>query len=209
MYKDKLKQISIPIAIILMAALILIYFYFNSKIESFEHNIFVLEKNAKSYKSMTNSILHSNYLRIKNDDQPFSHNIFLYSDDNDSITFTNLIKQNKKLLVFRYSELNCMACIDKEVLNLKQFLKNSNVKIIIIATYSSMRDLYLFKRINQIPKAKIYNIKNQQMGLPIEKNNIPYYFVAETNFVAGKFFVPNKLFPEYSQKYLSEINKLP
>ena len=82
-------------------------------------------------------------------------------------------------LVFRFSEFSCNTCIDREIANLKQVASNiGKENIIILATYNSIRDLAVFKRINHLD-LPIYNIP--QNVFSTDQVGGTFLFIANTH----------------------------
>jgi len=168
--------------------------------------VFLFEQKLESSKSNINSLLGDDYIRFQNYNLPIDKQLNIYSEQ-DTISFADLVEKYKELLIFRYSEVNCMACVEKEIVNLRDFIDRNDIKLVVIASYTNDRDLFLFKRVNKIPKYIIYNIKEGALNLPVENINLPYYFILDSNYKANNLFVPDKNFPERSLKYLNSVVK--
>jgi hypothetical protein len=144
-------------------------------------------------------------LEIKNTMKAVNPNIPLVSAvRKDTLTLQQLVGTMPKL-VFRYSELNCMSCVDHLIPKIKKIAQVIGKKnIIIAATYHSIRDLYLFKRLNGV-KMPVYKLPTSGFGLPIGKVNLPFLFVIDPQFQTKLLFVPDKTLPVMSQQYCSII----
>jgi hypothetical protein len=59
-------------------------------------------------------------------------------------------------------------------------------------------------RINKI-NFKVFNIRN--LGLPIERANTPFYFIADGSGFVKLVFVPRKEYPKLYEKYFEIITK--
>ena len=167
---------------------------------------FTIGQKLESAKSNVHSLLGNEYIRFQNYGLSIDKGLNLKSEE-DTTSFVELVEKYNKLLIFRYSELNCMACVEKEIIYLIDFVERYNTKLVILSSYTNERDLYLFKRINRISDYIVYNIEEGVLKLPVENLNIPYYFVLDSNYRAINLFVPDKNFPERSVKYLNSIAK--
>src|SRR5699024_1686224 len=96
----------------------------------------------------------------------------------DTTTIESLVGGTPKL-VFRYSELNCMQCVDQEVANIKSLAQEIGKEhIIIAATYDSIRDLFLFKRINNL-EFPVYKLPDEGFRLPLDQATVPFLFMID------------------------------
>lgn len=48
----------------------------------------------------------------------------------------------------------------------------------------------------------IYLIQEDQSGIPMDENNVPYYFQVNRDLVINNFFIPIKEIPKLSENYL-------
>lgn len=128
-------------------------------------------------------------------------NIVLFDEKYDSIT---LDKFSFPLLVFRYSELDCNACVSEQLNTLTEFeKKNKKVHIILLASYNSLKSLIRFKRMNQLA-FEVYNLKKGY--LPFDSLNVPYYFVLDSTMQLKLPFISGKEGLDYSENYLNNIS---
>jgi hypothetical protein len=128
----------------------------------------------------------------------------IIGEGNAQTTFSSIISDKPKLFL-RYSELNCHTCVDIQFEALKEFGKKiGNENIILLASYKSDGDLNSFMRINKI-NFKVFNIRN--LGLPIERANTPFYFIADGSGFVKLVFVPRKEYPKLYEKYFEIITK--
>jgi hypothetical protein len=139
----------------------------------------------------------------------FSENIHInisgkIGKGNKQTMFDNIINGKPKLFL-RYSELNCHTCVDIQFEALKELGKKiGNENIILLASYKGDGDLNRFMRINKI-NFKVFNIENS--GLPVEKANTPFYFIADGSGFAKLVFVPRKEYPKLYKKYLEIVSQ--
>ncbi|MDH7605419.1 MAG: hypothetical protein QHH13_10995 [Melioribacter sp.] len=113
------------------------------------------------------------------------------------ITISSILRKSEKL-VFRYTSLNCQICVDSEIVRLKDLgEKIGKDKIIIITSYSGIKNFYNFHKINKLYNYNIYFIPIDSKLFPGE-DNTPYVFILDTNRVVKYSFFPNKEFPKYT-----------
>jgi hypothetical protein len=109
-------------------------------------------------------------------------------------------------LVFRFSEFSCNTCIDREIANLKQLASSiGKENIVLLATYSSIRDLAVFKRINHLD-LPIYNIP--QNVFSTDQVGGTFLFIANTQQKAFMPFIPDKEDGNLSLEYYKFIAPL-
>jgi len=128
-------------------------------------------------------------------------NIILTTENNKKIRLASII--NKPTLVLRYSEFVCQSCVDNQIELLKKFGEETGEQnVLIISTYDEIRNLIIFKRANQL-NMDIYNI--EKLKIPLDSENIPYYFVIDESFTIKHVFIPNNGIVSLTEKYLDFI----
>ena len=143
-------------------------------------------------------------VQIQSDGMKIEKDIRIQSLEGDTIYFSQLF-ENEYKLVFCYSELNCSTCVEKEFENLKKISSEIGVNnIIILASYTNIRDLSVFMRVND-NKFPVYKINNNKLGLLIDKYDSPYLFVTNRNMIANQIFLPLKEIPLLSDMYYNVI----
>ena len=88
------------------------------------------------------------------------------------------ILSNGHKLCFRFYSRNCNVCIDNQLLKLNELSKKiGGQNIIVICDYDKDELFWLFQKIK--PKFKCFRLRHDQdfIGLNIEKDKIPYYFI--------------------------------
>lgn len=121
----------------------------------------------------------------------------------DLITLESFLKKSDNILVIRYSQMNCQTCVDDQLKVLKQILpENILENIVLLAKYNSTKNMYQFKRLNQI-KAPIFKLDEDIT--PIDNLNIPYFFCVNKEGIIGKVFIPSKVNPEFTKEYLKQV----
>lgn len=123
----------------------------------------------------------------------------------DTIKITDVIKSNT--LVFRYSMTNCGACINQEMENIRNLKYQKRIdtdKIIFLAYYQNLRDQIVSYRSMDL-NIPIYILTENDLGLPIEKKNFPYYFVVDSTLCLRNLFIPERNDAELTMKYVEKI----
>lgn len=136
---------------------------------------------------------------------PFLHwdDSMQVSDVNNKKIFLNELLKDKNRLILRFSELTCNVCVDSELLNMKKYLNViGSENIIILASYKTIRDLIIFKRINRI-EFPVFNIA--ESDLPVDPAGGPFLFVANAREKGFMPFIPNKEMPDLSAAYYQFI----
>lgn len=151
-----------------------------------------------------NKILHQDIaLMLEFQFRTIDSNVILYDENNIKTSLKQLCNKKPKL-IFKYSTLNCNVCVDEQIKLLKKETEIIGVEnVIIITDYKTTRELYQFRRMNQID-IKIYNLMNYEITR-IDKN-LPYYFVLNSNSSISQLFIPIKNENVFIFQYFKEIN---
>jgi len=114
------------------------------------------------------------------------------------------IISKEPVLILRFSEFNCSACVDLLTNQIKESFVDYliNPKIILIYDSESMR-----LPINIFEKPVFLSQNKNLLGLPIENFNAPFMFMLDKEMKAKLFFVPEMSMPELTKEYLSIIKK--
>jgi len=146
-------------------------------------NIGLLSKNKKSKEFNESIIWETNtrqdilfntiFFQMESENKVIDGSIELRSESGDILKLSDLVSQKPKLIL-RYSELQCDMCIDHSLVYLKRIADSIGRKnILILASYNSMRDLAIFKRINSID-LPVFQIAEKGLDIPIENYDTPY-----------------------------------
>ena len=164
----------------------------------------IIDKQNK-FKVFLNQLMANIELIYENGDFIISQQTKVFDEDKNEILLRDLIKGNNKI-IFRYSQLGCMACVDKELKRIDNLAKKIGYdKIIVLATYFSNRDLYSYKRVNDI-KVEMYNIPIGSFHNDIEKLKIPYIFIVNKTLEIKSLFIPRKDIPQLTEEYYKYIS---
>jgi len=120
-------------------------------------------------------------------------------------SIVGLLNDSPKI-IFRYSELNCQLCIEDEIQILKKYIDAIGFdNILFFSTYNTTRDLFLFKRMNQLQDFEIYNLKEEKLNIPVDSLNIPYVFVVDSFGNVFMLHIPERTKPEYSEQFYKVV----
>ncbi len=118
-----------------------------------------------------------------------------------AVTKINSFVTNKgPLLVYRYSAFNCNECVEFGHNKLKEYFPDykSNPNLLLMISNFPTKDTISYN--------KVLNLDKVHLGLPIEAENHPFYFVLNEGRV-HHVFVPDKNFSEFTDLYLETIKK--
>ena len=141
------------------------------------------------------------WLESETDNQRLIDCILQQNGNKQDSLFLHEIIGNAPKLLLRFKETNCDVCIQNELENLIRLAsKVDTTNIILLGSFSNSRARWMRKS-----SFKIYNIGNQELGLSLDKENIPYYFILDKDFNAKSVFIPFKEFPDLTNKYFELI----
>ena len=143
------------------------------------------------------------FVEKEHENLKLDENLKLVTIEGDTVLAKDVF--NKHKIVFRYSMLNCGSCINAEYNILETNNSLIDNQICIIAYYDRVSDLIIdYKKLEQIElnNISVYLLPNDELGIPMDRNNTPYYFQINQDLVINNFFVPAKEIPELSDNYL-------
>lgn len=128
----------------------------------------------------------------------------LWNEKDDEIELKQLVNTPK--LIYMFSQLSCHSCIENEISLLKKFAgKIGEENIILITNYSDINYMYKFKRINELDRFQIFNLKDNFIHSKLALENVPYYFIIENDLTTKALFVPDKSLNELTVRYYNLI----
>ncbi|MBU1097491.1 MAG: hypothetical protein KKB34_13505 [Bacteroidetes bacterium] len=128
-------------------------------------------------------------------------NVVLITEEGDKVTIGDIINGENKIML-KYNKLNCSVCNDEEIKNIKkEFSKTNTEKIILISKYDELKELVIFKRVNNL-HIPVYNLPEGMFLSPIDKKNYTYYFTTDSSLIIKDCFIPIQNYPELSKYYL-------
>ncbi|MBI9063115.1 MAG: hypothetical protein JEZ14_14125 [Marinilabiliaceae bacterium] len=167
-------------------------------------------RNPEAMNMMTSS-KHENgrnlkYLQCASNGKDLSNCLHLISLDKDTLSLKE-IQQKEEVLFYYYSDMNCMMCVDEEIKRIKRFKKeNPHMRIIILANYSNLRNLYVFKMSNSIT-VDMFDVKEEKLQLPIGKINSSFYFMIDKHCITKFVYVPVDNDVEHTNLYLEMVEE--
>ncbi len=139
---------------------------------------------------------------LENDNQTLANKLVLIENNGCSQILDSIIDEAK--LIFRYSNLHCHSCIDKQLDLLNRYTDSiDDGRIILFAYYQNVRDRFLFTRSNHI-RFNTYSVKS--LDIPFEELQFPYFFVLDKNLKINDSFLPTKEDTMLTINYLSIIS---
>ena len=140
------------------------------------------------------------YLQLKSNDFKLPERM-KSSINAQAITFENVSDWRLKI-VLRFTELNCSTCIDEDIELLNKYVNEiGQSNLIIFSTFKNLRSLLSFKENHKL-KIQIFNI--EELKLPIEQANVPYFFWLDSTLTVSNVFIPQKEFPELSEIFFNK-----
>ena len=152
----------------------------------------------------TEMLLNNIYFQEESEGAVMNGLLQIESEAGDSSCLAALTS-GKPLLFLRYSSLNCNLCVDHSLSYLKSLADSiGHENIVILASYNTMRELALFKRVNQI-RFPVYRIADNSLGIPADKYSFPYLFITNKSLTVTNLHIPDKDVPQLDKILLSVI----
>jgi len=150
------------------------------------------------------SLMYNDSLRINLTKPNIDKKLKLWDEKANEIVFEQLVNTPK--LIYKFSSLSCNSCVENEIRLLKNFAsKIGEENIILISNFSDIKYMYNFKRINELNRFQIYNLKDNYIHSELSETNIPYYFIVENDFITKALFLPNESLNELTVRYYNLI----
>jgi hypothetical protein len=138
---------------------------------------------------------------LENENCLMDSNIVVLNFKNEKIGLETIISQ--QTVCCYISSSFCKNCVDYCLGEIKDYVsKNPDFKIIIFASGYLIRDLFVFAKDNGFDTNFIYSVDT--FGFPIDKIQMPYFFILDKNLHPNHFFVPRKELDELTKQYLSK-----
>jgi hypothetical protein len=131
-------------------------------------------------------------------------NIWLFDNQEDSISLGHLIKQNSNVILF-FSQNACLQCIDSTLNKIAMFNKTHGAELnLSIVSNLADRTIYTLLLYHGIKNA-YYSIYNQNLGFdPIEFSG-PIFFVLDRDLIIQNAFKPIDFQGNLTIRYLDNI----
>ncbi len=141
-------------------------------------------------------------IQLYNESEELNDPILFYGNDS-SKTVNVFNKINDKVLIFRFSGEMCNSCLDSWInmikTNFADFAENKRILLIGIHLNPRVKESYYGKQ--------MLSYKEGDFGLPLEKTDIPFFFVIDKERVSKMVFVPNLDYPGLTEMYLKNVKK--
>ena len=106
------------------------------------------------------------------------------------------------VLVFRYTELDCMTCTERQIALMQQIRRQyPGFRCVLFATYAHEALLWQFARMNQL-EIPVFQVPADAVYGDV---GVPFYFVLDRTLSYRHVFVPNKSFETLAVDYLTTL----
>ncbi|GHV27011.1 hypothetical protein FACS1894176_08460 [Bacteroidia bacterium] len=120
-------------------------------------------------------------------------------------TLRSLLKKNQPILFFRFKETDCDACVQNATKTLSEIAEHfPDIDIIILSGYGNVRQFYAYAQTKK-HSLGIYNVNH--FPIPVEEQEVPYFFVVTPELKIQNIFIPDKADPTFTTKYLDCMMK--
>ena len=203
------------IAIAMTMIVILTYaFYCNVKYSESRQQFYETVAQVNSLKE--NKLANDSYnlIQVKNNVSTLNGDKLFLTEEDDTVTLNELLRQSPDIFFFRYSKLSCNACVDEQLKILEETeqqrvsrkLKGSH--IIVITDAAPKKNLYLLKRINNIKLIPILRLIDPDGILKdIDASESPYYFCLDKRLIVNHLFIPNASDLKRTKSYIEFIEE--
>jgi hypothetical protein len=130
----------------------------------------------------------------------------LVSIGRDTLTLGDILKQDSKYLLFRYSNSNCNSCINEaydRLIRRKDQLQG--IHIIVLSYYESIREMIIEGGHSSGNKLPVYLCAGDNIGLPIDEKNVPYLCFVDDGKISKHVMVVDSSYPDIIDEYLKII----
>ena len=204
--KKKIEYLALLIIIIISIIVIYQRIKCNNLIEELKDTKKKHTSYQDHYSNTIDILKNRNAFQILAEGNTIDNNIYVNNDKDKPVLLRDILGFKPKIVLI-YSEINCSTCVEEVLLKLKEVGEKIGVEnIIILGSYSNIRDLSVFLRINGV-NFPFYNLKFQDLGIFTEKSEFPYIFIYNGRDKAEQVFIPLKEIPELSETYLFSIMK--
>jgi hypothetical protein len=161
--------------------------------------VFSYEKNNPVEK-MSDSTLVDNISLLKlyeleSEGFKLSPELMVEDETGKKIYLKDIVKDKGKVLIYRFGETHCDLCIIQHLMILKDLSNKIGLsKLVLLSRYTSVRKSKIFKQTHDLSFG-IFNIMDN-MDIPLEQVNTPYFFVMDENLTCCRFFAATKENPQ-------------
>jgi hypothetical protein len=122
---------------------------------------------------------------------------------NNTLSISDVFSQKKSYLVFRYSFNDCNSCvytIYQYLWNIKS--NNNDIDIIIMPYFQELREMIATNTNAFRNRFPSYLIGKTGLGLPVDKKELPYFFILDKDRKVQDVFVIDLIFEHLVKEYL-------
>lgn len=133
--------------------------------------------------------------------------IGLVSINGDTISSGELFEK-KNTIVLRYSELQCGDCVRSQIDVIQEVSRKIKGEVILITYYENRRDMFIYYndlKNRGLNNVSMYLLPNDNLEIPIDKIDRPYFFCVNSNLRLSNFYIPNKSKLELSESYIKSV----
>jgi peroxiredoxin len=132
---------------------------------------------------------------LQSEEYTLSPETVIRDEDGQLLSFNDIFGNDEYVLVFRFSEMHCDICINQHFMMFKELSSKINLnKLVLLSSYSNTKKIKILKHTHKLD-FRIFNIMDD-IGIPMEKVNNPYFFVVNKNLECHRFFTAIKENPE-------------
>ena len=124
---------------------------------------------------------------------------------NDSLRLSQLVEGG--VLVIRFSELNCLDCVESMSFHLEKNFSEKVQKVVILGSFSSERKLDVYLRSLNIGYFSTYNIPEGSLNEFVDRQNVPYTFMLSNDMRVDNLFVPDYQLPKLTSDYFEVMSE--
>ena len=135
-------------------------------------------------------------------------NVIVRDSQNKEMRLQDLFKSGRsQVLVSRFTSLCCESCAIYSIQKACSFADSINTEnIVFLGFYENTKILNLLKQQYGIHKKEVYNTMDF-FNIPVEKQSYPYYFVLGRDLKISDVFLPDKMCPDLTNRYLDRVAK--
>ena len=121
---------------------------------------------------------------IQSEGTSLEENILIKDNLNKTVSIKEILHDKKEVLIFRFTEDHCDACILQQ-LNLLKDRSEKSDRLILLASYSNIRKVRALINTYNL-QCPVYNLE-EKLKIPIENLGLPYFFLVDDNLTCRAF----------------------
>jgi hypothetical protein len=186
------KTLLIMCLIILSAESMFMVYSYNNHIENKKQTTGIDDSFAKI---LVDNISFLRPFELQSEEYALSPETIICNEDGQLFTFNDIFENDEFVLVYRFSEMHCDICITQHFMIFEELSSKINLnKLVLLSSYSNTKKIKILKHTYKFD-FRIFNVMDD-IGIPLEKVNNPYFFVLNKNLKCHRFFTAIKENPE-------------